>query len=97
MLSKLVLNFLFHIASASQSGPIKVHFVPHSHMDAGWLRTYDEYYLDEVRPIFDSVIEKLGTQPKYTYTVGDISFFKRYYEDLSASHKDSVKKLVTNG
>ena len=97
VLSKLVLSFLFHTASASQSGPIKVHFVPHSHMDAGWLRTYDEYYFEEVRHIFDSVIEKLGTRSIYTYTVGDISFFKRYYEELPTSRKNSVKKLVASG
>ena len=23
---------------------VKVHFVPHSHLDAGWLSTYDVYY-----------------------------------------------------
>ena len=23
---------------------IKVHFIPHSHLDAGWLQTYDYYY-----------------------------------------------------
>ena len=97
VLSKLVLGFLLQTASASDSEPIKVHFVPHSHMDAGWLRTYDEYYLEKVRPIFDSVIEKLGTRSTYTYTVGDISFFKRYYEDLSTSRKESVKKLVASG
>ena len=33
----------------SASEPVKVHFVPHSHMDAGWLETYDEYYDNEVR------------------------------------------------
>ena len=26
------------------SDEVTVHFVPHSHMDAGWLQTYDEYY-----------------------------------------------------
>ena len=36
---------------------IDVHFVIHSHLDAGWLRTYDEYYYEAGKFIFDSVIE----------------------------------------
>ena len=35
--------------------PIKVHFVPHSHMDAGWLKTYDGYYSSEVKKLLKSV------------------------------------------
>ena len=38
---------------------VNVHFVSHSHMDAGWLRTYDEYYDHNVQYIFDSVFEEL--------------------------------------
>ena len=66
----------------STAATIKVHFVPHSHMDAGWLKTYDEYYAGEVSKIFKSVFRELKDQPKYTYTLGDILFFRRYYSEL---------------
>ena len=61
-----------------------VHFVPHSHMDAGWLKTYQQYYDQEVKVIFDSVFPKLIKDAKYTYTVGDIAFFRKYYESATA-------------
>ena len=35
---------LCHGYDRIDSEPVRVHFVPHSHMDAGWLKTYDEYY-----------------------------------------------------
>ena len=38
---------------------ITVHVVPHSHMDTGWERTYDEYYDIYVKRIFHSVVKKL--------------------------------------
>ena len=37
--------------------PVKVHFVPHSHMDAGWLKTYDQYYDTQVHKILTSVFK----------------------------------------
>lgn len=36
-------------------GLIKVHFVPHSHMDAGWLSTFEKYYKSDVKRIFSHV------------------------------------------
>lgn len=50
-------------------------------MDAGWLKTYDEYYTTQVHQIFESVINVLNSQSDYRYTVGDIAFFRRYFEE----------------
>ena len=70
--------------------PIKVHFVPHSHMDAGWLKTYDDYYKHEVKRLFKSVFDQLGKDLKYTYTIGDIAFFRRYYNDAKPSEQSQI-------
>ena len=35
---------IYSAAGRNDSEPVEVHFVPHSHMDAGWLSTYDQYY-----------------------------------------------------
>ena len=63
---------------------VNVHFVTHSHMDAGWLKTYDMYYQNKVSHIFESVFNELQQNPDYKYTLGDIAFFRRYYLELSA-------------
>ena len=72
-------------AKASQDA-VNVHFVTHSHMDSGWLKSYDQYYEDAVKQIFDSVFQELKSEPEYTYTVGDIGFFKRYYINQDRAH-----------
>ena len=55
-------------------------------MDSGWLKSYDQYYEDAVKQIFDSVFQELKSEPEYTYTVGDIGFFKRYYINQDRAH-----------
>lgn len=59
---------------------LDVFIVPHSHMDAGWLKTIDEYYDLGVKRIFDSVFDQLYKNKHYTYTLGDIYYFQRWYE-----------------
>ena len=66
-------------------------------MDAGWLKTYDEYYRDEVTKIFRSVFEELRHNEGFTYTVGDIGFFRRYYRDATPEERQSIRDLVRNG
>ena len=74
-----------------------MHFVPHSHLDAGWLNTYDQYYEFSVRTIFESVFTKLEKDPSFTYTVGDLAYFRRYYNDQNDDSKQKIKALVKSG
>ena len=68
----------------------KVHFVAHSHMDAGWLRTYDQYFDEKVNTILRTVTERLHSHPDERYTIGDIAFFRKYYEKLPPAGKSKV-------
>ncbi len=63
---------------------IEVYVVAHSHMDAGWLFTIDEYYDLGVNRILSSVIQQMDLKPHYKYTHGDIYYFKRWYEEQPA-------------
>ena len=76
---------------------INVHFVPHSHLDAGWLETYDEYYATEAFSIFNSVVHKMRYDRDVTYTVGDLAFFQRYYSNLPNFEQKQVASLVKSG
>ena len=35
----------------TQEDPLKVFVMPHSHVDAGWLMTFDEYYQKQTKGI----------------------------------------------
>lgn len=39
---------------------IHVHVIPHSHDDAGWLNTVQEYYDNKVKNILDNMMISLG-------------------------------------
>ena len=36
---------------------IRVHLLPHSHWDVGWLNTIDEYYSDQVSLVINNIIK----------------------------------------
>ena len=80
LLSLLVLILTEQVSHAAEGEQkIKVHIVPHSHMDAGWLSTYDEYLENWVKRIFTSVTQKMIKNPQYKFTIGDVAFFKDWY------------------
>ena len=83
--------------------PITVHLIPHSHMDAGWLMSADQYYYGEhsskycVKCIFDSLLKSLNKNNERTFTVSDIYYFNKWYANLQEIEKLEIRKLVSSG
>lgn len=67
--------------------PLRIHFVAHSHDDAGWLKTVDQYYTGShqdiqnagVEYVLDSVVQCLGESRNRTFSFGEIAFFSRWW------------------
>jgi lysosomal alpha-mannosidase len=63
--------------------------VAHSHQDAGWMKTADEYYIGQnngiihcaVRTIYDGVLDELQKDPKRKFTFADIKFMTMWYKN----------------
>ena len=73
---------------------LEIHIIPHSHMDPGWLKTYDEYYNLQVKKIFDNVFEQLKANPNRTFVYCEMINFERWYKDQSEVVKQTLKKWL---
>lgn len=73
--------FLFLLlASVSRSHDVvNLYLIPHSHTDAGWLYTMEEYYQNKVERILTSLTQSLMDQPDYKFVWSDIAFFHRWW------------------
>ena len=114
-----VILFLFiSYCHAAQLGPydtsarrehegsrLQVHLVPHSHDDAGWLKTVDQYYWglrQDIQPasvqyILDTVVASLGVNPNRRFTFAEISFFSRWWSQQDDETRATVRKYVDQG
>ena len=85
--------------------PITVHLVPHSHLDTGWLKTVDQYYLGSnntiqhagVQYVLDSAVMELQKDPNRRFTYVEMAFFARWFYDQTDKTQDIVRGLVANG
>jgi len=79
-----------------------VHVIAHSHNDAGWRKTVDEYYsgtnikIDNacVKSILDGVTEELLRNPYRKFTYVDMKFFTMWYKKLPNDKQKNVKNLI---
>jgi hypothetical protein len=77
---------------------LRVHVVPHTHDDAGWLKTVDQYYVGSkqhiqsacVRLILDTVVQCLLNDPSRKFTFAETSFFSMWWRQ----QEDSLKAQV---
>lgn len=83
----------------SDTASLRVHVVPHTHDDAGWLKTVDQYYVGSeqhiqsacVRLILDTVVQCLRNEPSRKFTFAEISFFSRWW----IQQEDNLKAQVS--
>lgn len=86
-------NITPHIATDK----LNVHLIPHTHDDAGWLITVDQYYMQEVQNILDNVISELRKNPHRTFMYVEQAFFQRWWHEQTHEIKQEVKRLVKKG
>ncbi|EFN53834.1 hypothetical protein CHLNCDRAFT_36397 [Chlorella variabilis] len=84
---------------------LNVHIVCHSHDDAGWLKTVDQYYYGAnntiqvagVQYILDTVVQALAANPARKFVYGEMSFFMRWWAQQDEDMHALVTQLVQDG
>lgn len=79
--------------------------MPHTHDDAGWLKTVDQYLyglnqtiqIAGVAPILDSVVAALADDATRRFAYGEVAFFARWWDDASEDTRAVVRQLVREG
>ena len=73
---------------------VNIFAVPHSHNDAGWLKTYDEYYDEMTKPILDHVTNLLINGPTRKFNWADISFFHKWWNEQTPEYQEKVRNII---
>ncbi|XP_062617760.1 alpha-mannosidase 2-like isoform X1 [Saccostrea cucullata] len=81
----------------SKLRPLKVIVMPHSHNDAGWLRTLEEYYVYTTKNILNNMVDKLRLYPNMTFVWAEAVFLNIWWNDLEDDMKVQVRRLIKNG
>ena len=82
---------------------LDIHVIPHSHMDPGWIKTYDDYYNYQVQKIFSNVYTQLtnSTHPQYsnerTFVFCEMINFEKWYTSNTETIKNKIKSLLHSG
>ena len=74
-----------------------MHVVPHSHCDAGYRKTFDDYFTSEVKSILDSVVEALQDDSQKRFVWEEVSFLSKWWQQASDQQKAAVRKLHAVG
>ena len=81
----------------SQGRAATVHVIPHSHCDAGYTKTFEAYFTDDVKSILDSLLEALQGDPEKRFVWEEVSFLSRWWQQASDEQKGAVRKLQAAG
>ncbi|XP_052106571.1 alpha-mannosidase 2-like isoform X1 [Mytilus californianus] len=76
---------------------LNVILIPHSHNDAGWLRTLEEYYIYTTKKILNNMVIKLKQYPNMTFVWAESVFLSMWWNELEDDTKVHVRNLVKRG
>jgi lysosomal alpha-mannosidase len=81
----------------TKEGMLNVHIICHTHLDTGWVETFDHYYYGYVESIINSVVKSLYDNPRRRFIFVETAFFMRWWRDQNEFMRQRFRKLVTNG
>ena len=93
----LLLLFINHTKSQQEDLSIMLHVIPHTHLDAGWIESYDTYYEKLVYYILNNLLESLEKDPILRFNWSEISFLSRWWAEQDGFTKKRFKALVDRG
>ncbi|XP_057379227.1 alpha-mannosidase 2-like [Daphnia carinata] len=76
---------------------LKVVVLPHSHVDPGWLKTFENYYAQTTHSILDNLVAKLTQHKNMTFIWTEIAYFALWWESALPAKKRQIQKLVEEG
>ncbi|XP_041487731.1 alpha-mannosidase 2 isoform X2 [Microtus oregoni] len=79
------------------SEPLQVFVVPHSHNDAGWLKTFNDYFRDKTQYIFNNMVLKLKEDSSRKFIWAETSYLSKWWDIIDIPKKEAVKSLLQNG
>ncbi|CAH0712856.1 unnamed protein product, partial [Brenthis ino] len=97
----------YHIKQCppTRDGALNVHIIPHSHMDAGWVKTFDQYYhgtkssisTANVQLIYHSVLSELLHDKRRKFTFSETGYFWRWWKEQRGTTRSTFRSLVAEG
>ncbi|CAH2101690.1 unnamed protein product [Euphydryas editha] len=89
----------------TRDGALNVHIIPHSHMDAGWVKTFDDYYYGtkssvssaNVQLIYHSVLSELLHDKRRKFTFSETAYFWRWWKEQRGTTRATFRSLVAEG
>ncbi|KAK0404749.1 hypothetical protein QR680_017608 [Steinernema hermaphroditum] len=75
---------------------LKVFVVPMTHVDPGWLKTFDGYS-EDTNNILDNMLAFMPKNPQMRFIWCEMVFLERWFRALSEEKKEEVRKLVKTG
>lgn len=73
-----------------------IYVVPHSHMDLEWMWTYQQARAFAIK-ILRQALSMLKADPHFAFTQDQLQALKPFWESLSESDKNYLKRAVTQG
>ncbi len=71
-----------------------VHLIPHSHCDAGYRESFQEYYDQQVHNIIDSMLVALSRSSNRKFVWEETSFLAKWWQNATDDQKHLMRKLI---
>lgn len=61
---------------------------------SGWVKTLQDYYLQQTKHIFENMVPKLEEDARRKFIFAEISYLSMWWDELDPDRKERVKKYA---